>query len=64
MEYEKLLLSVLDKCIEITNDIDNGKIIQIDINNHNNNVMNRRNGFHYSKPTRVSKRELLSVPSR
>jgi hypothetical protein len=26
--------------------------------------MNRRKGFCYSKPTRLSKRELLLVPSR
>ncbi len=68
LEYEKLLLSVFDKCIEITNnnsnDIDNGKILQIDINNHNNHAMNRRKGFRYSKPTMLSERELLSVPSR
>ena len=65
MEYEKLLLPVFDKCIEITNNnIDNGKILEIDINNHNNHAMNRRKGFRYSEPTRLSKRELLFVPSR
>ena len=65
MEYEKLLLPVFDKRIEITNNnIDEDKILQIDINNHNNHAMNRRKGFHYGKPMRLSKRELLLVPSR
>ena len=71
MKYEKLLLSVFDKCIEITNNnnsnsnnIDNGKILQIDINDHNNLAMNRRKGFCYSKSMRLSKKELLSVPPR
>jgi len=59
MEYEKLLLPAFDKCIEITNDVDDGKIVQIDINNYNNHAMNRRKGFRYSKPMRLSKRELL-----
>ena len=65
MKYEKFLLSVFDKCIEITNNnnIDNGKILQIDINDHNNHAMNRRKGFCYSKSMRLSKKELLSVPS-
>jgi hypothetical protein len=62
MEYEKLLLPVFDKCLEITNDIDDNKILQI--SNHNNHAMNRRKSFRYSKPTRLSKRELLLVPSR
>ena len=65
MEYEKLLFPVFDKYIEITNNnIDDGKILQIDINNHNNHAMNIRKGFHYSTPVRVSKRELLLVSSR
>jgi hypothetical protein len=65
IEYEKLLLPAFDKYIEITNNnIDDGKILQIEINNHNNHAMNRRKGFRYSKPTRLSKRELLLVPSR
>jgi hypothetical protein len=64
MEYQKLLLPVFDNCIEITNNIDDGKILQIDINNHNNHAMNRRKGFRYSKPMMLSKRELLLVPSR
>ncbi len=64
IEYEKLLLPAFDKYIEITNNIDDGKILQIDINNHNNHAMNRRKGYRYSKPTRLSKRELLLVPSR
>jgi DNA-directed RNA polymerase subunit RPC12/RpoP len=65
MEYEKLLLPAFDRCIEITNNnIDNGKILQIDINNHNNHAMNRKKGISYSRPVRVSKRELLSVPPR
>ena len=64
MEYEKLILPVFDRCIEITNNnIDDGKILQIDVNNHNH-AMNRRRGISYSKPTRLSKRELLLVPSR
>ena len=63
-QYEKLVLPAFDKCIEITNNIDDGKILQIDVNNHNNHAMNRRKGFRYSKPTRLSKRELLLVPSR
>jgi hypothetical protein len=67
MEYEKFLLPAFDKCIEITNNnnIDNGKILQIDINDHNNHAMNRRKGFRYvSKLTMLSKKELLSVPRR
>ena len=53
-----------DKCIEITNNnIDDGKILQIEINNHNC-AMNRRKGFRYGKPMGLSKRELLLVPSR
>jgi DNA-directed RNA polymerase subunit RPC12/RpoP len=67
MEYEKLLLPVFDRYIEITNNniINDGKILQIDISNHNNNhAMNRRKGFRYSKQMRLSKRELLLVPSR
>src|SRR5215218_5183304 len=64
IEYEKLLLPAFDKYIEITNNIDDGKILQIDINNHNNHAMNRRKGFRYSKPMMLSKRELLLVPSR
>ena len=67
MEYEKLLFPVFDRCIEITNNnnIDNGKILQIDINNDNNHTMNkRRKGLRYSTPIKLSKRELLSVPSR
>jgi hypothetical protein len=64
IEYEKLLLPVFDKCIEITNNIDDGKILQIDVNNHNNHAMKRRKGFRYSRSTRLSKRELLLVPSR
>ena len=65
MEYEKLLFPVFDKYIEITNNnIDDGKILQIDINNHNSHAMNIRKGFHYSTPVRVSKRELLLVSSR
>jgi hypothetical protein len=52
MKYEKFLTPVFDKCVEITNNnIDNGKTLQIDINNHNNHAMNRRKGFCYSKPT-------------
>src|SRR5215216_1819571 len=35
MEYEKLLLPVFDNYIEITNNIDDDKIIQIGVNNHN-----------------------------
>src|SRR5215216_787877 len=64
IEYEKLLLPAFDKCIEITNNIDDGKILQIDVNNHNNHAMKRRKGFRYSRSTRLSKRELLLVPSR
>jgi hypothetical protein len=33
IEYQKLLLPVFDNCIEITNNIDDDKILQIDINN-------------------------------
>jgi DNA-directed RNA polymerase subunit RPC12/RpoP len=65
MEYEKFLSPAFDKCIEITNNnSDNGKILQIDINNHNNHAMNTRKGFCYSKLKMLSKRELLSVPPR
>jgi hypothetical protein len=61
-EYEKLLLPSFDKCIEITNNnIDNGKILQIETNNH---PMNRRKGFRYGKPMRLSMREILLVPPR
>ena len=64
MEYEKLLFPVFDKYIEITNNnMNNDKILQIDINNRNNRVMKRRKVFRYSKPTRLSNRELLLVPS-
>jgi hypothetical protein len=64
-EYEKLLLPAFDKCIEITNNnIDNGKILQIDINNHNNHPMDRRKGFRYGKSMRLSMREILLVPPR
>jgi hypothetical protein len=63
MEYKKLLLPVFDKCIEITNNMSNN-ILQIEINNHNNHAMNRRKGFRYSKPTWLSKKELLLAPSR
>ena len=63
-EYERFLLPAFDKCIEITNNIDDDKILQIDINSHNNHAMNRRRGFRYSKPMRLSKKELLLVPSR
>ena len=72
MKYEKFLLSVFDKCIEITNNnidnnsnnIDNGKILQIDIIDHNNHAMNGRKGFCYSKSMRLGKKDLLSVPPR
>ena len=65
IEYEKLLLPAFDKYIEITNNnIDDGKILQIDINNHNSYAMNRRKGLCYSKPMGLSKSELLLVPSR
>jgi hypothetical protein len=64
IEYEKLLLPVFDNCIEITNNIDDDKILQIDINTHNYHAMNRRKCFRYSKPIRLNKRELLLVPSR
>jgi len=60
-EYEKLLLPAFDKCIEITNNnIDNGKILQIDINNY----IAKRRGLSSAKHTTLSKRELLLVPSR
>jgi hypothetical protein len=63
-EYERLLIRAFDKSIKITNNIDDGKILRIDISNHNNNhAMNRRKDL-YSKPTRLSRRELLLVPSR
>ena len=71
MKYEKFLLSVFDKCIEITNNnnnidnnsnnIDNGKILQIDINNHN--YAAKRRGLSSARHTRLSKKELLLVPS-
>jgi hypothetical protein len=66
MEYGKLFLPAFDKCIEITDDTNDSKLlrIDIDINNHNNHAINRRKGFHYSKPMRLSKKELLLVPSR
>jgi DNA-directed RNA polymerase subunit RPC12/RpoP len=62
IEYEKLLLPAFDKCIEITNNnnIDNGKILQIDINNY----IAKRRGRNSAKHTTLSKRELLLVPSR
>jgi hypothetical protein len=63
-QYEKFLLSVFDKCIEITNNnIDNGKILQIDITNHGNYTAKRR-GLSSAKHTTLRKRELLLVPSR
>jgi hypothetical protein len=65
MEYEKFIPAAFDKYIEITNNnIDNGKILQIDIYDHNNHAMNRRKGFRYSKLTMPNKRELLPVPPR
>jgi hypothetical protein len=64
MEYEKFLTPVFDNMIEITDNMNNDKILQIDINNHNNQSMNKRKGFRYSKPTRLSKKELLLVPPR
>ena len=66
MEYEKLLLPVFDNCIKITNNniIYDGKILQIEINNHNNHAIKRRKGFRCSKLTRLSKRELLLIPPR
>ena len=64
MEYEKFLLPAFDKCIEITNDIDDDKILQVEINNHNNYAMNRRKGVRYSRLTMLSEKELLLVPSR
>jgi hypothetical protein len=61
-EYEKILLPAFDKCIEITNNnnIDNGKILQIDINNY----IAKRRGLSSAKHMTLSKRELLLVPSR
>jgi hypothetical protein len=65
MEYEKFIPPAFDKYIEITNNnIDNGKILQIDIHDHNNHAMNRRKGFRYSKLTMPNKREILPVPPR
>ena len=61
MEYGKLLFPVFDNCIEITNDVDDGKILRVNINNHNH-AMNRRKRISYSKPTRLRKGELLLVP--
>jgi hypothetical protein len=61
MEYEKLLLPSFDTCIEITNNnIDNSKLLQIDINNYTA----KRRGLSSAKHTTLSKRELLLVPSR
>ena len=55
---------VFDKYIEITNNnIDNGKILQIDITNHGNYTA-KRQGLSSAKHTTLRKRELLLVPSR
>jgi hypothetical protein len=60
VEYKKLLFPTFVKYIEIkNNNIDNGKILQIDINNHN--YAAKRRDLSSAKHTRLSKRELLLV---
>jgi hypothetical protein len=61
-DYEKPLIPVFDKCIEIINDVDDSRILRIDINNHNHTM--KRKGFGSSRSTRLGKRELLLVPPR
>jgi hypothetical protein len=61
-QYTKPLITVFDKCIEITNDIDDNKVMRIDIKIRNRVI--KRKCFHYSMSTRLSERELLLVPSR
>lgn len=60
-QYTKPLITVFDKCIKITNDIDDSNIMRIDINSRNRLL--KRKGIHYSRSTRLSESELLLVPS-
>jgi Rad51 len=61
-QYMKPLITVFDKCIKITNTIDNSIIMRIDINSPNRVL--KRKDINYDRSIRLSDREILLVPTR
>jgi Rad51 len=61
-QYMKPLITVFDKCIKITNAIDNNIVMRIDINSPN--LILKRKDINYDRSIRLSDRELLLVPTR
>jgi hypothetical protein len=59
-EYEKQLVPVFDKCIKVTNDINDNRILQMNVINHNI----KKKGSFRKAALRLKKRELLLVSSR
>jgi hypothetical protein len=61
-QYMKPLITVFDKCIKITNTIDNNIVMRIDINSPNR--VPKRKDINYDRSIRLSDREILLVPTR
>ena len=61
-QYMKPLITVFDKCIKITNAIDNSIVMRIDINSPNHIL--KRKDINYDRSIRLSDREILLVPTR
>lgn len=61
-QYMKPLITVFDKCIKITNTIDNSIVMRIDINSPNRVL--KRKDINYDRSIRLSDREILLVPTR
>jgi hypothetical protein len=61
-QYTKPLITVFDKCIKITNTIDNSIVMRIDINSPNRVL--KRKDINYDRSIRLSDREILLVPTR
>jgi hypothetical protein len=56
-EYEKQFVPVFDKCIKVTNDINDNRILQMNVSNHNT----KKKDSLRKAALRLKKRELLLV---
>jgi hypothetical protein len=56
-EYEKQFVPVFDKCIKVTTDINDNRILQMNVSNHNT----KKKDSLRKAALRLKKRELLLV---
>lgn len=61
-EYERLLIRAFDKCIKVTNDVDDNKALQIGVYNLSHTT--KKIGSRASVLRRLNEREILFVPAR